>query len=104
MRKGFLVLVLACLTNHCFSQGFVSAWEKRVRVTSSQQPGWAVPVFTPSSGLVQLIRFDAIRQYTPTHTATWNLDWRERLELDSLVQDGVGPELAALHPAQCEGN
>jgi len=59
----------------CFGQArFVDAWQKRVRVTSSQQPGWAVPVFTPSSGLVQLIRFDAIRQYKPTHTTTWNID------------------------------
>jgi hypothetical protein len=59
----------------CFGQEhFVDAWQKRVRITSSQQPGWAVPVFTPSSGLVQLIRFDGIRQYTPTHTTTWNID------------------------------
>jgi hypothetical protein len=63
------------LTLSCAAQRtLVSAWEHRVRVTSSQQPGWAVPVFAPSSGLVQLIRFDGIRQYTPTHTTTWNID------------------------------
>jgi hypothetical protein len=55
-------------------QKFFVAWEHRVRVTASQQPGWAVPVFTPSSGLVQLIRFDAIRQYTSAHSTTWNID------------------------------
>lgn len=71
-----IVIVLFCgiATNCLGQQALVNAWEKRVRVTSSQQPGWAVPVFTPSSGLVQLIRFDATRQYTPTHTTTWNID------------------------------
>ncbi|UWZ86911.1 hypothetical protein [Occallatibacter riparius] len=75
MRKLFYVVVFTSLIASCYGQGrFVDAWQKRVRVTSSQQPGWAVPVFTPSSGLVQLIRFDAIRQYSPTHTTTWNVD------------------------------
>jgi hypothetical protein len=53
---------------------FFSKWEDRVRSTSSQQPSWAVPVFTPSSGLVQLARADMIRQITSTHTITWNYD------------------------------
>jgi hypothetical protein len=44
----------------------------RVRTTSAQQPSWAVPVFTPSSGLVQLARADMIRQSTSAHTTTWN--------------------------------
>ena len=77
MRYRVLSFILfsACLTLSCAAQSnLVSAWEHRVRVTSSQQPGWAVPVFAPSSGLVQLIRFDGIRQYTPTHTTTWNID------------------------------
>ncbi len=77
MRYRVLALVLFSfsLTLSCAAQGaLVSAWEHRVRVTSAQQPGWAVPVFAPSSGLVQLIRFDGIRQYTPTHTTTWNID------------------------------
>jgi hypothetical protein len=66
----FWALVFPCRGQ----QNFFSAWEHRVRVTSSQQPAWAVPVFAPSSGLVQLIRFDAIRQYTPAHSTTWNID------------------------------
>jgi len=70
---ALVILVLSSLTA-LGQDGFFSSWENRVRHTSSQQPGWAVPVFAPSSGLVQLIRFDAIRQYTPTHTTTWNLD------------------------------
>lgn len=75
MRKSICVFLLSAFAVSCFGQArFVDSWQKRVRVTSSQQPGWAVPVFTPSSGLVQLIRFDGIRQYTPTHTTTWNID------------------------------
>ena len=67
------VLALSALAAQC-QQSFFSAWEHRVRVTSSQQPAWPVPVFTPSSGLVQLVRFDAIRQYTPTRATVWNID------------------------------
>ncbi|HEX8926849.1 MAG TPA: hypothetical protein VF786_13710, partial [Terriglobales bacterium] len=75
MHKLIAVVLFCGIATNCLGQqALVNAWEKRVRVTSSQQPGWAVPVFTPSSGLVQLIRFDAIRQYTPTHTTTWNID------------------------------
>ena len=51
---------------------FFSSWENRVRATSAKQPSWAVPVFTPTSGLVQLARVDVIRQYTSTRTTTWN--------------------------------
>ena len=72
---SLIVLVMCVIAVPCFGQqGFLSAWEKRVKVTSSQQPGWAVPVIAPSSGLVQLFRFDGIRQFTPTHTTTWNID------------------------------
>lgn len=75
MRKALSVLLFLAIISPCFGQvKIVGAWERRVRVTTSQQPGWAVPVFTPSSGLVQLLRFDAIHQYTPTHTTTWNID------------------------------
>src|SRR4051794_4654179 len=73
----FVWSVLPCAAQ----REFVSAWEHRVRVTSSQQPGWAVPVFTPSSGLVQLIRFDSIRQYTPAHTTTWSIDGGKGFDL-----------------------
>src|SRR5947207_15287562 len=51
--------------------GFASSWEQRVRKTVAGQPGWPVPVVTPSSGLVQLVRFAAVRQITSTHAETW---------------------------------
>lgn len=51
---------------------FFTKWQDRVRKTSSQQPGWAVPVVTPTSGIVQLARIDVLHQWTSTHTSTWN--------------------------------
>lgn len=70
--SAFLVLFLLCAHAARAQSSFFTAWENRVRTTSAQQPSWAVPVFTPSSGLVQLARADIIRQYTATHTTTWN--------------------------------
>jgi len=52
--------------------GFFADWENRVRKTYAEQPGWIVPVITSSSGLVQLVRADIVRQYTPTGTLTMN--------------------------------
>ncbi len=51
--------------------GFFNSWERRVNRTVAEQPAWPVPVATPPSGLVQLARFDAVRQTTSTHTETW---------------------------------
>ena len=62
-------------------ENFFQGWENRVRSTVSKQPGWVVPVLMPSSGLVQLARFDAYRQITPTHTITWNIDGGKGINL-----------------------
>ena len=105
MRYRVLSLVLfsVSLTLQCVAQGsLVSAWEHRVRVSSSQQPGWAVPVFSPSSGLVQLIRFDGIRQYTPTHTTTWNIDGGKGFDFIPWYKTEIRSESSSLHRAQCE--
>jgi hypothetical protein len=50
---------------------FFSRWQDRVRKTSAQQPGWAVPVVTPTSGIVQLARVDVLHQWTSAHASTW---------------------------------
>jgi len=69
----FLVSSLSLWNNCCVAQNnFFTSWENRVRSTIAEQPGWAVPVVTSTSGLVQLVRFDALHQYTPTHFETWN--------------------------------
>jgi hypothetical protein len=70
-----VALIAIALTTRCYAEeNFLQAWENRVRSTVSKQPSWVVPVLTPSSGLVQLARFDAYRQITPTHNITWNID------------------------------
>src|ERR1039457_5899248 len=75
MRRSLSILLLLIFqcANAANAQGsFFTAWENRVRSTAAKQPSWAVPVFTPTSGLVQLARADMIRQYTSVHTTTWN--------------------------------
>jgi len=94
--------------------GFFSEWEGRVRKTVSEQPAWPVPVITPSSGLVQLARFDAVRQITSTHTDTWTygnskgfnvIPWYKTevditlpsyIEHNSAAKDGAGDWLLLL--------
>jgi hypothetical protein len=75
------------------SNQFFSSWEDRVRDTLAQQPSWPIPVITPSSGLLQVMRADFVRQITPAGTDTWNYDngkgfnvvpWY-RLEFDALL-------------------
>ena len=78
MKRVFLTMIVAAQVASgalCHAQdNFFSNWEARVRKTSSKQPGWAVPVVAPHAGIVQLVRTDLVRQYTPTHTLTWNMD------------------------------
>jgi hypothetical protein len=76
------ILVLLGFSSFVNAQdGFFSSWEDRVRTTLAEQPGWAVPVVTPSSALVQLFRSDVVRQITPTATTTWNYGNSKGLDL-----------------------
>lgn len=69
------VMVVQTFSGSCvIAQNFFSKWEDRVRTTSANQPGWAVPVISSPSGIVQLVRTDFVRQYTSTHFLTWNYD------------------------------
>jgi hypothetical protein len=61
--------------------GFFAQWENRVRTTSAKQPAFPIPVIAPSSQLVQLFRFDVLRQITPTHFTTINVDNGKGLNL-----------------------
>ncbi len=81
MIVGGLVLV-----SSANAQVFFTSWEDRARATLAQQPGWVTPLVTGSSGLVQLVRTDMVRQITPTGITTWNygngkgvnlVPWRE---------------------------
>jgi len=110
-RLSVLAMMFAVLALPQFvhaQDGFFASWENRVRTTSAQQPGWAVPLVTSSSGVIQLFRGDFVRQITPSETTTWNygnskgldiIPWY-RTELDvavppyiqhnSAAQDGFG--------------
>ena len=106
LALAFVLLASTAAIAPC-QQNFFSSWEHRVRVTSSQQPAWPVPVFTPSSGLVQLIRFDAIHQYTPTHGTVWNFDGGKGFNLmpwyKTEVDINLPPFLEHSAPASIDG-
>jgi len=53
---------------------FLASWENRVRDTLAQQPSWPIPVVTSSSGLLQVLRTDVVRQIASAGTDTWNYD------------------------------
>jgi hypothetical protein len=73
--------------------GFFNSWQDRVRVTLAQQPSWAIPLVTASSGLLQVFRTDFVRQITPAGTDTWiygntkglNLVPWYKVEFDTLI-------------------
>jgi hypothetical protein len=68
-----LTLLAASIPSVGLAQtGFFHNWENRVRATSAMQPAWPVPVVGSPSNIVQLARIDFVRQYTSTHTLTWN--------------------------------
>jgi hypothetical protein len=123
---SFLLLAVLQISSSSVVQaqtGFFSKWESRVRETSAGQPGWIVPVITPSSGLVQLVRTDIVRQYTPTRTLTMNYDnskgvnlipyYKTELDVDlpsyiqhntRKVKDGAGDFSAVLKYRLFAGN
>jgi hypothetical protein len=74
IAKLIAVLGVFSFVSSAYPQDFFHAWENRVRATSEQQPAWPVPVATPTAVIVQLARFDLVRQYTSTHTTTLNYD------------------------------
>jgi hypothetical protein len=75
VRAAYLLAIgiisVCCITFASAQANFLKSWEHRANKTVSEQSAWPVPVATPPSGLVQLARFDAIRQTTSTHTETW---------------------------------
>ncbi len=71
-----VVAVAGCLSCAAQSEssGFFTKWEDRVRATLAQQPAWPIPLITASSGLLQVARFDLVRQIAPAGTDTWTYD------------------------------
>jgi hypothetical protein len=56
------------------SGGFFTQWSARASATQAKQPGWAVPLVTTTTGLIQVVRTDVLRQIAPALTTTWNFD------------------------------
>lgn len=72
-RFNTITILLLILPSAAAAQdGVLSSWENRTQTTLAEQPAWAVPVITPSSGLAQLFRSDFMRLSMPTGATTWN--------------------------------
>ncbi len=83
MRKLPLSLLILLTTASLHAQdgsasaasgGFFNQWEAHASATQAKQPGWAVPLVTTTTGLIQVVRTDMLRQIAPTLTTTWNFD------------------------------
>lgn len=86
MRKTLLTAIAcACaaplLNAQTQSSNFFSRWQHRTSVAQSKQPAWSVPLNQPYPMLIQVIRYDAARQITPTHTSTLNFGSARGLNL-----------------------
>ena len=83
MRKLPLSLLFLLSTANLIAQngsasaasgGFFNHWQARATATQAKQPGWAVPLVTTTTGLIQVVRTDMVRQIAPARTITWNFD------------------------------
>lgn len=61
--------------------GFFTSWDDRVTDTLATQPSWPIPLVTASSGLIQVFRYDFVRQIAPAGTDTWNYGYTKGLNL-----------------------
>jgi hypothetical protein len=90
MRKLSLSLFLLLSSASVYAQGgsasaapsgFFNQWLARTSATQAKQPGWAVPLITTTTGLIQVVRTDVVRQIAPARTITWNFDNSKGLNL-----------------------
>lgn len=70
--RAIAILLLGFPYGAAAQDRVLSSWENRTRKTVAEQPAWAVPVITPSSGLTQLFRSDFMGLSMPDGTNTWN--------------------------------
>jgi len=67
-----LLLLLATAGTARAQNNFFEKWGARTTATQAKQPGWPPPLVTTYVGLIQVLRGDFTRQYSPTHETTWN--------------------------------
>ena len=53
---------------------FYARFSAHTNAIQSKQPNWPPPLVTTYTGLFQVVRTDFLRQITPAHTDTWNID------------------------------
>lgn len=80
-RIGIVICLLASASSLCAQDNFFQKWQARATQAQSKQPSWSVPLFAPYPMLIQVFRFDAMRQITPTGTSTWNYGSNRGLNL-----------------------
>ena len=72
----FLLLpfVFASVFAQSDAGNFYARYSAQTNAIQSKQPNWPPPLVTTYTGLFQVVRTDYVRQITPTHTDTWNID------------------------------
>jgi hypothetical protein len=101
MLKRFLFAVLlagACVASSPIASSqspahapsnFLQRWQARATATQALQPKWIAPVFAPYPMLVQLYRFDGVRQTSSTLSTTWNIGSTKGLALIPLKRTEI---------------
>jgi hypothetical protein len=80
MNKTSIALLCLLASASAYAQdsysqdSFFKKWEARATRTQARQPAWTPPLVTTYVGLIQVLRGDFTRQYSPAHVATWNYD------------------------------
>ena len=74
MRKFIPILIVCAFAAPCLKaqDSFFTDWMHNASRAQSKQPAWSVPLNQPYPMLIQVVRYDAARQVTPTHTDTIN--------------------------------
>lgn len=76
----FVCLLASSSVMHA-QDNFFEKWEARTTRTQAKQPNWTPPLVTTYVGLIQVLRSDFTRQYSPTHVTTWNYDTSKGVNL-----------------------
>ncbi len=93
-------LATSVLSAQTQSSNFFDNWQHRASVAQSKQPSWSVPLNQPYPMLIQVLRYDAARQITPTHTDTINFGSSKGLNLIP----GYNSEVDVYPPSYFEHN
>lgn len=100
----FIAEGVVCLVAQSPSDAnFLSRWQAQATATQAEQPGWAVPVITQTTGLIQVARIDAFRQVAPDLSTIWNLGCSKgvnvipwaRTEIDFNLPPYIGHDTAS---------